>query len=183
MHVTWEDRQGDSDFQDRFSRDYIRAESIGRQHGSVPCVIPLVQGPDEKKNEWARRTFAGVALTHELKSVLNDDPYRGCFLKLLQFGYGKPDVRVFNYWQPENPVRVDGTDATTLVVSKPGSAMIVVCDYANGGSPTLYVDTKALGLKADFAAKDAETGEALPVAEGKVTFALKTHDFRMVVLE
>jgi hypothetical protein len=183
MHVTWEDRQGDSDFQDRFSRDYIRAESIGRQHGSVPCVLALVQGPDEKKNEWARRTFAGAALVHELKSILNDDPYRGCFLKLLQFGYGKPDVRVFDYWQPDQPVRVEGSDVATLVVSKAGSAMVVVCDYGNGGSLAMNVDTKALGLKSGFAAKDAETGEAISVADGKVMFPLKKHDFRMIVLE
>ncbi|MBI4025290.1 MAG: hypothetical protein HY360_09945 [Verrucomicrobia bacterium] len=182
-HLTMEDRQGDSDFQDRFSRDYLRAESIGLQHGSVPFALELVQGPDEKKNAWARRTAAGVMLTHEIKSIMNSDLYRSCFRLLLQFGYGKPDVRVFNYWQPNNPVRVEGADVATLVMSKPGSAMIVACDYANGGNLTLTLDAKSLGLKSGFAAKDAETGEALPVTDGKVTFALKKHDFRMVVLE
>ncbi len=39
-HLTWEDRTGEADYQDRFSRDYIRAESIGRQHGNVPFAPP-----------------------------------------------------------------------------------------------------------------------------------------------
>jgi hypothetical protein len=124
-----------------------------------------------------------VLLTHEIKSIANADPYLSCFRRLLEFGYGQPDVRVFNYWQPDHPVRVEGTDAATLVVSKPGSAIVVVCDYADGGTLTLTPDAKALGIESDFAAKDAETGEALPVTDGKVTFALKKHDFRMVVLE
>jgi len=182
-HVTWEDRMGDSDFQDRFSREYLRAESIGRQHGSVPTALELVHGPDETKNAWARRTATGVMLTHEIKSISNSDPYQTCFLRLLEFGYGKPDVRVFNYWQPDNPVRVEGADVATLVVSKPGSAMIVVCDYGDGGNLTLRVDTGALGLKTDFGARDVESGETLPVAAGKVSFALKKHDYRIVAIE
>ncbi|MBI4025285.1 MAG: hypothetical protein HY360_09920, partial [Verrucomicrobia bacterium] len=182
-HVTWEDRKGDSDFQDRFSRDYIRAESIGRQHGSVPFALVLIHGPDEKKNEWVGRTATGVLLTHEVKPVIIPDVYRPCFLRLLEFGYGQPDVRVFNYWQLEQPVRVEGADAATLVVSKPGSAMAVVCDYGNGGNLTLNVDMKMLGLKSGFAAKDAESGEKLSITGGQVTFPLKKHDFRMVIME
>ena len=34
-----------------------------------------------------------------------------------------------------------------------------------------------------LAAKDAETGEALSVAAGKIIFPLKKHDFRMITLE
>lgn len=39
------------------------------------------------------------------------------------------------------------------------------------------------GLRGPFAAKDAETGESLPVAEGKIRVTLKKHDFRMVIAE
>lgn len=53
----------DADFQDRYSRDYIRAESTGRQSGKVPFLLTLISGPDEKRNAWAKQTNAGVTLT------------------------------------------------------------------------------------------------------------------------
>lgn len=181
-HLTWEDRTGDSDFQDRFSRDYLRAESIGRQHGSVPFALVLVHGPDEKKNEWARRTAAGVLLTHEMRSIMNDDPYRGCLLRLLDFGYGQPGTRVFNYWERDVPVRIEGSETTALVLSKPGNAMVIVCDYGGGGHLTLEVDRRALNLGPEFTARDVETGEALTAGGSRVAFSLKRHDFRMIHL-
>jgi hypothetical protein len=183
-HITWEDRMGDSDFQDRFSREYIRAESTGRQHGNVPFVLMLVQSTDPKKAAWANRTGAGVILTHELRA-LNEENFVAGYKRLLAFGYGKPESRVFNYWQADNPVRIEGTDATTLAVTKPGGgrAMIVVCDYGNGGEVSVGVDAAALSLKPTFAARDAESGQALTVVDGKVRFPIKKHDFRMIVLE
>ena len=181
--LAWEDHSGDSDFQDRFSRDYLRAESIGLQHGNVPFALVLVSGPDEKKNAWASRTATGVLLTHEIRSIMNDDPYRGCLGRLIEFGYGKPDVPVFNYWQPDNPARVEGADVTTLVVSKPGSAVVVVCDYGNGGDLKLTLDP-SLKRGGTIRAKDMETNEPLVVAaDGKVQFALKKHDFKLILVE
>jgi hypothetical protein len=61
--------------------------------------------------------------------------------------------------------------------------LVVVCDYGNGGNLTLNVDTKTLGLKPDFTARDAETKEAIPVQNGRVSFPIKRHDFRMVLIE
>ena len=91
--LSWEDRQGDADFQDRFSRDYIRAETIGRQSGNVPFTCALINGgTDDAKNQWILRTYAGVILTHELKPRAPAVAYRAYwdnFLRLLAFGYGK----------------------------------------------------------------------------------------------
>jgi len=181
--LSWEDRGGDADFQDRFSRDYIRAESIGRQSGNVPFLLTLVNGPDEKKNKWATRTNAGVTLTHEIKphtAYYYGPDYWGNFQRLLEFGYGKPETRVFNYWDANYPVRIEGSDTSSLVVSKPGSAIIVVCDWANGGDLKLTLDP-SLGLGGKFTAKDMESNQPLTVgADGTVQFALKKHDFKIV---
>jgi len=60
--LSWEDRASDKDFQDRFPRDYIRAESIGRQHGTVPFVCVLFANlPDEATG---RQGQAGMARPH-----------------------------------------------------------------------------------------------------------------------
>ena len=179
--LSWEDREGDADFQDRVSRDYISAESLGRQSGNVPFLLTLINGPDEKKNTWAKRTNAGVTLTHEIKphtAYMISPDYWSNFQRLLEFGYGQPATRVWNYWDANYPAHIEGSETSSLVVSKPGRAIIVVCDYGNGGDLKLTFD-----LTAKFTAKDMESGQPLTVTGNTVQFALKKHDFKMILVE
>ncbi|MDQ3030694.1 MAG: hypothetical protein M3R09_11865, partial [Actinomycetota bacterium] len=181
--LTWEDRVGDADFQDRFSRDYILAESIGRQHGTVPFVLPLAHGSDPAKVAWAQRTGAGATLVHELGTHAWPE-YTEARQRLLDFGYGGPEVQVSNYWQPDHPVKVEGSDCATLVASRPGRAVVVVCDYGEGGDLKLRLDAGVLGLQGPLAATDMEAGTPLAVgAAGEVLLPIKRHDFRMVLVE
>jgi len=183
-HLTWEDRAGDTDFQDRFSRDYIRAESIGRQCGNVPFALMLINGPDTDKLAWAKRTMAGVCLTHEIRPIGPLDDYEKSIKLLYDYGYGQPEVKVCNYWQEQLPVTVSRPDTSFLIVSKPGSALVAVCDYANGGDVVLSPDLAALGIVGKLAATDSESGQPVEVtADGKVKFSLKKHDFRLLRLE
>jgi hypothetical protein len=183
--LSWEDRAGDADFQDRFSREYIRAESTGRQSGNVPFLLTLISGPDEQKNRWAARTCAGVTLTHEIKP---QTPHYYCldywsnFQRLLEFGYGKAETRVWNYWDENYPLRIEGSDTSSLIVSKPGSAIVVVCDWAKGGDIRMKLDP-SLGLGAQFTATDMESNQPLAIgADGTISFALQKHDFKMVLV-
>lgn len=183
---TWEDRTGDTDFQDRWSRDYLRAESIGRQHGCVPYSLTLINGAhNDPKNAWVLRTAAAVALTHEIKpsSGYIYPAYWSNYVRLLEFGYGQPEVRVWNYWDADYPVHIEGSETSSLVASKPGSAIIVVCDYGKGGELKLRLDA-ALKLGNPFTAKDPETGQPVTVgADGSITFPLQKHDFKLVLVE
>jgi hypothetical protein len=184
MNYTWEDKSGDLDFQDRFSRDYIRAESLGLQQGNVPFCLWLVNGPDKAKVAWAERTGVGVMLTHEIKTSDGPEFYWELLRKLLDFGYGKPDVAVSNYWQKDHPLRVEGSDCSSLLLSKPGAAVAVVCDWGDGGDVTLRFPLERLGLAGALQAKDVETEAALEAtADGTVRFPLKRHDFKVVMIE
>ena len=181
--LTWEDRVGDADFQDRFARDYVLAESIGRQHGTVPFVLPLAHGSDPAKVAWARRTGTGAALVHEL-GAHGWPEYAEARQRLLDFGYGGPDVRVSNYWQADHPVKVEGSDCATLVASRPGRVVVVMCDYGDGGDLKLRLDAAALGIDGPITATDMEAGTPLQVgAAGEVLLPIKRHDFRMVLVE
>lgn len=181
--LTWEDRVGDADFQDRFSRDYILAESIGRQHGTVPFVLPLAHGNDPENVAWARRTGTGATLVHEL-GTHGWPEYVEARQRMLDFGYGGPDVEVSNYWQSDHPVKVEGSDCATLVASKPGAALIIVCDYGDGGNLRLRLDAEAVGLTGPLTAMDMEAGAALEVeAGGEILLPIKRHDFRMVLVQ
>ena len=184
MNYAWEDKAGAADFQDRFTREYTRAESIGLQQGNVPIALWLVNGGDKAKMDWVERTGTGVMLVHEMKTTGGGDTFWGTYGKMVEFGYGKPEVRVSQYWKKGHPAKVEGSDAVTLVLSKPGSALVLVCDYGEGGNLSLVLDRKALALPARFGARNLETGEALEVTgEGKVRFPLKKHDFALVLAE
>jgi len=183
--LAWEDRAGDADFQDRYSRDYLRAESIGRQFGTVPYALTLLNGSHtDPKNKWVLRTNAGVTLTHEIKpsSAYLYPDYWSNYVRLLEFGYGKPGVHVWNYWQEDYPAQITGSETSSLIVSKSGSAILVVCDYGNGGEVTVKLDP-SLGL-GKFTAEDIESSQPLVVgADGAISFPLKKHDFRVILVE
>jgi hypothetical protein len=187
-HLTWEDRAGETDFQDRFSRDYIRAESIGRQHGNVPFALHLVgvlsapKGDEAKaKLKWVDRTYAGVLLVHEMRSINRIEVADAALAALYDYGYGTDSVHVANYWDEDLPITLSRADASHLVVARPGSAMVVVCDFGNGGDVLLTLDRKQLGISGKLTAADVETGRALEVTGDRaVRVPLKKHDFMLV---
>lgn len=79
-------------------------------------------------------------------------------------------------------MQIDGPKSLALALSRPGKTLVLATDYGGGGEYSLRLDTCMLGLKETLSAKDAETGESLPIIEGRVRFSLKKHDFRMVVV-
>ena len=184
----WEDHSGYADFQDRFSRDYIQAESIGRQFGNVPFVLNLIRGTDDQaKLDWAYRTCAGVMLTHEVKPTGRKygkpDAFWDNYDRLLQFGYSSSNVKVWNYWQSDYPAQISG-ETSSLIVSKPKSTYMVICDYGDGGVFTVKLNAKALGLSGALTAEDAESGEPITIsANGELSFNLKKHDFKVLLIE
>lgn len=185
--LTWEDRAGNEDYQDRFTRDYIRAESIGRQFGNPSFVLNLLRDmPDpntpagKAKHDWLDRTFTATILVHELRAV--NPCLADSILKLLyDYGYGGNETQTFNYWDDGLPVTLSRGDASHLIVTKPGSAIIVVSDFGEGGEVLLTLDRNRLGLDANAIAVDIESN--LPVettTDGNARIALKKHDFKVI---
>lgn len=183
--LDWEDKYGAADFQDKFSPEFIRTESMGLQAGLVPLVLGGVVTQDEKEKLRLSRTAFALAALHEIK-IWSDGRTFGldkCYKPLYDFGYSLPDCKVYPYWEGNQPVKIAGVTAKALVLSRPAKALVLVTDFGDGGECALTVDAGKLGLKNGFIAKDAETGEALTVTNGRITFPLKKHDFRMVEVE
>lgn len=185
LNYTWEDKLGDLDFQDRFSRDYIRAESIGRQQGNIPYCLWLVNGNDPKKLAWADRTGAGVALTHEIKTSSGDaDAFASVYKKLVKFGYGTPEVTVLNYWKKDYPVKVEGIDTSSLTLIKPGSCLILIADWGNGGDALITPPPNHFKNSTQIKAKDLDNNKPLEVTpDRKIKFNIKKHDYKVVLIE
>ncbi len=172
-----------ADFQDRFSRAFLQTESIGRQFGNVPLVLAHIEGGTHDRRVWVRRTYAGVCLTFELKPWFPYTPaYWHNFRRMIQFGYGTPHVRVWNYWDHGYPLKVLGVPTSSVLLSKPGQALIVVCDWHHGGVARLRLLRQPLRLPSQLKARDLETNKAVKVASGMILLPLKKNDFRVLLV-
>lgn len=186
----WELQYGAGDFQDKYPRDYILAQSTGRQAGLVPIVLlgPEFVVGNAEEAAWQYRTAAGVMLTHEIKHWWmrdtwgSPDAFWANYDKLLQFGYGQPNVKVFNYWDRHYPAKISG-QTSSLIVSKPKSATLVICDYEKGGDITVKLDTKALGLTGPLKATNTENGQAVTIDGETIRINLKKHDFAVIRID
>ncbi len=186
----WELKYGAGDFQDKFPRDYIQAQTIGRQAGLVPIVLLNQKFIVGTKQEAAQqyRTAAGVMLSHELKpwssrgQWVKPDCFWENYDRLVNFGYGQEGTKVYNYWQSDYPARISGQSAS-LLVSKPGAAMLVLCDYGDGGAFTVQLDAKALALGSSLKAVNVENDQAVEINGDTLTVPLKKHDFMVIRIE
>lgn len=184
IDLDWEMHVGDKPFQERFSRAFILTESTGRQFGNVPCVLEDTSGHNPKKIAWARHTYNGVVLTFELAHCGGGGPeLRRDLEDLVRFGYGTPRTRVWNYWRHGYPMRVTGDATSSIIVGKPGQAIIVVCDWGHGGTLRLHLDRRVLNLPGRLIVTDLETQRPVKVtAGGDILFHLKRYDYKMLLI-
>ena len=175
---------GGDDYQDRFSRDFLRASSLGTQSGTVPAFIPglpqEISGPESERLE---RSLAGTTAVHEIRVMANPSATLELPWKhLLAFGYGKPECRVHRYWDDPQVVDVLGVDAEALAVVCGGRALALVTSFGREGPLELRFDAAALGLPPSGACWDAERrGEDPPrPTPGGCAFSIRRHDFRLI---
>jgi len=198
--LDWEWHYGRSDFQDRWSRDHIRAACLGRQAGCAPVVIGIgAKGGSAEEVEWLHRTFNGVVLTHELipvwytgnrfipyaqrrKRTTSQQLYYNIRKRLLAIGIGTDACRTYNYWQADYPLRIVGTETASIVHRGQGQTVLIVTDWAAGGRVRVTVDAQRLGLASGFRATDFETGKPIACEGSTLTFPLAKHDVRTIVI-
>ncbi|MDD5704395.1 MAG: DUF6067 family protein [Kiritimatiellae bacterium] len=179
----WEWKYGEDDFQDRFTWDLAVAETIGRQVGAWPTILAGGNwDPKGPRYEWLMRNRLGVCLVHEIWAhCAGKDPYA----KLFEFGYGSPGCTVYNYWQDGHPAIVTGDQVIgkTLVIAKPGAAIVAITDYGEGGLCRVKLDLAKLGLDQDVAAVNFESGESVKrIAPGEFEVQIPKHDFRIITV-
>ena len=184
MNYDWEDTAGDMALQERYPRECILAQSIGRQFGNQVAVMGYfaTKDPKSEKLKWLHRTGTGACLTHELQWG-RVKGWREIHGRLVEWGYRLPTTRVWNYWDEDVPlpVEVKGGVAATLAMAKSGGeAIVVVSDFESGGDYSIAPDAAALGLEPGFRAYDFETGAELPVVDGAVGVRLSRLDYVIV---
>ncbi|HUU58600.1 MAG TPA: hypothetical protein VMZ50_03575, partial [Phycisphaerae bacterium] len=186
MNFDWEWRYGLSDFQDRFPRDYTRAATIGRQAGTVPVILGGIKGLpwNSPKARRPERTRTAVCIVHELNVHQGDEHFWKVRKRLFDLGYGTPGCKVHHYWDDKPVAKVAGLDAEFIVFAGAREVALFLADYGDGGDGTVTLDTRRLGLPADFAAVNWEDpSEKLTAAGGRIPIRkLKKHDFRLLII-
>jgi len=184
FYLGWEWKYGDSDWQTRFTREYIRAINLGRQTGNLPGVLEghTHQIADAEKRAWVQRTRAGVALTHEIIVQMPDALLAGARKALFDIGYGTEACRVYNYWERNPVATVAGLDSSWIVCDSDDQTLLVLCDWGGGGTPVVTLDGERLGLPRDFQAVNWENdGQVFQAVNGRLTLPeLKTHDLMIL---
>lgn len=188
-NLTWEDREGDADFQDRFPREYILTESIGRQFGTAPFALLTshIRASDEEKVRWAYNTAAGVLLTHEMKPYEKlggkVDEFWDNYDRLVAFGYGSDEVGVHNYWDDDFPLEVKG-NASILLLQGKGKVLLVVCDWGSPGEHRLtFGEGLMKQLPGKLTVRDLKNGTPLTMKDNRLDVPLKLHDFTLIQIE
>jgi hypothetical protein len=185
MDLDWEMHYGGSDFQDRFTRDYIQAASLGRQGGNMPIILPgITEVTDPAKQAWVERTRAGVCLPYEISVYQADPLYIKIKAYLYSLGYGTRACHTDHSWDKAPVLSVQGIDSAWIAFENHDTVAVVVTDYGNGGTAQLTLDTKRLGLPENFAAANWEKpSEMWTAMEGILTVPnIAKHDFRLLII-
>ena len=180
MGMEW--KYGVSDFQERFTPDYIRAVCQGRQGGFFPTVLDGIAGGDQKMRSHATRTMLATLLPHEVRPTCprsaDVEIYRKVHDLMFRFGIHKEDCIYTAYWNPENPVKSADEKILTSTYRR-GRRLLVFCG-SNKPQDTITEFKTAYRL---HSVKNLENGQSYPVKDGTVRIPLKKHDFLLLEME
>jgi len=82
-------------------------------------------------------------------------------------------------------VKISGIDAAFIAFQTENAVVVFLADYGDGGTAKVALDTRRLGLPADFTAVNREDPEQkFRAADGAFTVPdMKKHDFLMLTIE
>jgi hypothetical protein len=169
--------------QSKYPVDMLRTQSTGLQSGNMPHVLARVnRTSSEEEKIKAERTRFGVCMTHELKAYMPGAD-GNLLSKVLSFGYGLEGSRTYNYWDSGYPVATSNDDQVkSILITRNNEALLVLCSWnPNPETVGITVDAEAAGISA-ASAVDAETGDALPITNGKLDLELKGYAVRLLRL-
>jgi hypothetical protein len=166
--------------QSKYSHDLLRAETIGLQTGNIPLALATVKDAESaEERERAYRTRFGTLFVHEIKWR-----YKGVGAELmtevLDFGYGREDCRVYNYWDPDDPVATSNSEVKSILLERDGKLMLVLTTWNDEPETvTVTLETDLLRL-APEQVLDAETDESIEFDGHEFTLEMEGYGVRVI---
>jgi hypothetical protein len=166
-NLDFEWRRSDKVLQKRFSPEIIRTEALGLKTGNIPVVLGFSGGP--------------AMLVHEVKKGISVSNYPE---PLTEFGYGKSDCEVVNYWDEDAPMEVSDPQCKWLLLKRDGQLLIYFVTWnGNENKVTTTLDMDALGVEVSQVV-NAETGEKVTTVEdGTFTVEMPAFGVRSLIVE
>lgn len=174
-------RYGNDDFQQRFSRDLLRASGLGSQLGTVPVWLPGMLDASGPRREELRRQLFGITALHEIRVMDTLGDSLGTWWKLLRTqGYGDAECEVGHYWDAAPIVTVSGVDANALAIRCGQKITALVVGFDNGG----MADLAAEGAPNGWVCKDLERRwDQMSSRETGCRFPLARNGVRMIEMK
>ena len=179
----WKD--GSVPFQERFSRDLLRAESMGSQAGTVPVVLPGIQGTlDPSKMRALERSLAGVAALHEIRVMQRfDGEYAALWKSLARAGYGSDNCRVRTYWMPNvGDIESPASEVTSLVVDCRERSTYLLVNYGTRTYVELGAPPEPGVAGTSVACRDVESASPrrIPSTGRTCRISVERNDYRLI---
>ncbi|MBR2441140.1 MAG: hypothetical protein IKB25_13155 [Lentisphaeria bacterium] len=167
---------GSTDFQERFTEDWLQISAIGIQTGSIPEVLIQISGD---KKDWTTRTFLATVLAYDINSIMNagglTSTYYKVVYKLKRYGLGTDKVKVYPCYAPSGKIKTSADVRITEYAHADGSKVLCVSSFGYAGKVKLEISGKY------SKAEDFENGKAMTLTNGKnIEFNLKKHDFKLI---
>ncbi|MBQ6331116.1 MAG: hypothetical protein IJI35_19025, partial [Kiritimatiellae bacterium] len=184
VNFDWEDASDTTTFQDRYGMDHILAGSIGRQFGNIVNMLAFYKGNTPEANERLGRCGAGVMLAFEFRWRWHCKVWRETHDAICRWGYRLEDTKVWNFWDEDVPfpVEIVGPVNAALAMARESErkALVVISDFADGGTYRVKPDAVRMFLGKGWKAFDFESGKELPVENCAAVVSMPKHDFRIV---
>jgi hypothetical protein len=147
VNLDWEWRdiggQAGVDIQDRLGIDrdpaLVLVQSTGLQAGNVSVAIDRFHAKGKEAIAWQMRTGLAVCLPHEIRQKDGGPDAAFAQAALDDFGYGRPDCKVFRYWEEVHPLEATGARIRGLLLAREGKALLAIGNYGQeppaGGQP------------------------------------------------
>lgn len=180
MGMEW--KYGNSEYQDRYTPDYIRTVNQGLQGGFFPTSLEgLFEIKSKEHREHLTRTMFAALLTHEVRPTLQFSCdwrlYEKIMATLTEFGFTRDDCTYTAYWDDGNPL-VQRDDVLVSVYRRGSKMMCVIGSYADGDTELVLRPKQGRVVSA----RDAERGGSLTVRDGAAVLTLPRRDFALVEL-
>jgi hypothetical protein len=181
-YMVWNDSNLDLEWRDHvlprqkaFRPDMLRVQSLGLQTGTIPQALAFKKARDDV-------SFFGSMMVHEIRSWFTNDRAREMLEHMLEFGYGRSDCRVINYWDAEPPLRISDGECKWLLMQRGGELLVLLCTW-NPESQRLQiqVDTKDLGVDLQRA-MNVEDGSKTKISGGEFEFQMPGYGTRLIRL-
>ena len=170
-----EAKYGSSDFQERFTEEWLKVSSIALQSGAIPEILCRITG---NKRDWTTRTVMAVTMVYDIAAIMAggfSDIYFNVWEKLRNYGYGTNKVIVYPTYSPSGMVKSNADVRISEYHNADGSMVVCISSFGYAGEVELEFAEKFKS------AEDFECSRAEQLVDGnKIVFNLKKHDFKLI---